>query len=187
MIIYIADDSSGRHPIVLWNVIFIAINAAQIILMIYGETRVQFNDAEQELYDKLFRGFTKLEFIKLLKHGYWKSFGPQCKLISEGQDMQCVFVIYRGRVKIEVHERRVAEISQGQFLGEMSFLTGERASATCTTLELTKCLCWNTAELNALLTSQPSLRFGLESVIGADLTRKLKKVSVDEAESSENR
>ena len=63
----------------------------------------------------------------------------------------------------------------GQFIGEMSFVTGQTASATVTATEPTRCLIWKIDRLGQLLQRNPSLKYGMLAVMGADMSRKLRE------------
>ena len=68
---------------------------------------------------------------------------------------------------------RLAELKDGSFIGEMSFITGGDATATVRAVEPTRYLSWSKDDLRKLLNRNPSMRFALQTVLSTDLTRKL--------------
>lgn len=160
---------------VAWHCFFIAVNGTRVALLVYGERMAKFTEDERELYETLFRGFTKLEFMKLLRQGAWKRAKPGTVLARESQELAEVMLISNGILKVEAEGKEVAEVRDGQFIGEMSFLTGEAASATVTVVEPTKYLAWRKGDLADLLDRNPSMRFAIDKVFGVDLSRKLRK------------
>ena len=70
----------------------------------------------------------------------------------------------------------VAELTDGQFIGEMSFLTGESASATVKAVERTRYVAWLKKDLKLFLERNPNLSPSLQTIIGTDLVTKLKHV-----------
>lgn len=55
----------------------------------------------------------------------------------------------------------------------LSFLSGEVASACVRAIEPMRVTRWNRTDLDALLRDVPSLREGLQTAVGVDLTHKL--------------
>jgi CRP-like cAMP-binding protein len=53
-------------------------------------------------------------------------------LIQQGKQMKTVYVLVRGRAKIESSKAVIAHIGPGQVCGEMAFLENGAASATVT-------------------------------------------------------
>jgi CRP-like cAMP-binding protein len=61
-------------------------------------------------------------------------------LLTQGQDNDYLYILIEGEIDVVVDGERVAEIStEGEFLGEMSALTGTSASATLNAKGLVKC------------------------------------------------
>src|SRR5258708_1872314 len=57
---------------ITWHCLFIAVNLAQLIIL-YRERRVvAFSERERELHETVFRNFTPVEFMNLLRIGHWR-------------------------------------------------------------------------------------------------------------------
>jgi len=179
-IIYELNAEHGRMITVGWHTIFICIHLYRIMRMVLGERAVKFTADERELYGTLFRNFTKLEFMKLMRAGQWKMAEPDSEtavLAREGRTLDSVMLIFHGMADVQVGGKTVAQLRDGQLIGEMSFLTGEPASATVVATQPTRYLAWKKDDLRMLRTRNPSLRFAMDAVIGTDLSRKLKQGS----------
>ena len=74
---------------------------------------------------------------------------------------------------VEVDGNKVAELRDGQFVGEMSFLTEKSATATCVVKHPTKCLVWKQQEFKDLLKRNPSLYFTIQSLLSAQVSNNL--------------
>lgn len=163
----------NRLPI-FWNSLFIVVNIVQLVIL-YRERRVvDFSDRERELYETVFRSFTPVEFMKLLRIGRWKEVPAGEVLAREGQQLPEVMLLYNGHASITVAGKTVAQVKDGHLIGEMSFLTDEPASATVTAATPTIYLGWPKLELRRLLDRNPTLRLNLHGVIGADMAHKLR-------------
>ena len=66
-------------------------------------------------------------------------------------------------------DKKVAELRDGQFVGEMSFLTEKSATATCVVKHDTECLVWKQPEFKDLLKRNPSLYYTIQSLLSNQL------------------
>ena len=167
---------SWWSPVVSWNVLFITINGTWLIMIVYGQRGTRFNDDEQELYETIFPDFTRLDFLKLLRAAVWQNMPTGQRLAVEGRTLEDLILIVRGAVKVSADKKELAAVRDGQFIGEMSYLTEQTASATVTATEPTRCLVWKKDRLRRVLQRNPSLKYGMVKVMGADMSKKLRRV-----------
>lgn len=160
-------------PAVVWHSLFVLIHGTRVMMMVYGERAARFTAEERELHETLFRSFTKLEFMKLLRAGRWGTAEPGSVLTREGEKVERVLLISHGLAAVHVGGRQVAELRDGQLVGEMSFVTGEPATATVLVREPTRYLAWSQPELRGLLNRNPSMRFAMDQALSREITRKL--------------
>ena len=88
-----------------------------------------------------------------------------------------LILIYNGTVDVNVKGEKVAELKDGQFVGEMSFLTEKVATATCIVKYESQCLVWKQEEFKELLKRNPSLYFTIQSVLSTQVSDKLVNTS----------
>lgn len=167
-----------------WNLFFISLNFYHITKIIYGNRVIELNKKEQELYQMSFAQLNLIEFSKLIRMGQWKEVSSGVVLIKEDQPMEELFMIYNGQVDIIVKENNtekiVNELKDGQFIGEMSFLSNHRATATVKTVRPTEYVSWKQADLKELMVRNPSLLFSLQAAMGAQVTNALKTKNKNE-------
>lgn len=176
--------SRGIYLQVYWNIAFITINASHIVWIIYENRGVKFTEDEQELFDTVFRNFSPVEFLKLLRQGTWLHASAGDTLAVQGENLGRIMLVFHGLADVSIDEGKVAEVRDGEFIGEMSFLTEEEASATVTATEPTRYLAWNKQQLRKFLNRNPSLRFAMQGVLGVDVSKKLKEMDEHGAEDS---
>ena len=80
-----------------------------------------------------------------------------------------LYLIYNGTVDVVVNDKNVAELRDGEFVGEMSFLTEKVATATCTVKHEAQCLVWKQREFKELLKRNPSLYYTIQSLLSNQL------------------
>ncbi len=161
-----------------WNLFFMSLNIYHVLKIIYGNRKIQLNSKELELYQMSFSQLNKTEFAKLIRMGEWKKADTETILVSENQSMSNLMMIYNGLVDIIVKDKKVNELKDGQFVGEMSFLTNLPASATVKAVLPTEYVCWEQAKLKELVGRNPSLIYSLQAAMGAQITEALRNKNI---------
>jgi hypothetical protein len=159
--------------VIWWNVAFVGVNLIQLELMRREKRGVRLTEEEQELYENLFHRFTPVEFMRLLKCGTWLSAEAGAILAEQGKPVPDLKLISTGRASVEADGKIIASLGAGQFIGEMSLITGVLATATVRAVEPIRYLSCVKENLEKLLTRYPGMRSAFHSVVSADLTRKL--------------
>ena len=156
-----------------WNIIFVLVNLYHIAVIIYEKRPVKMSSKEKELYETMFRGLSPVEFLKITKVAQWKQFKSPLPIIQQGKPVNDLILIYNGMVDILVNDNKVAELKDGQFVGEMSFLTEKPATATCRVSHNTECLVWPQKDFKDLLKRNPSLYFTIQSLLSEQVSNNL--------------
>jgi hypothetical protein len=153
-----------------WNVVFVIVNVYHIAVIFYEKRPVKMDNKNTELYETLFKGMTPVEYLKISKVAKWEKFKEGKTLVKQGSLVDNLILIYNGTVDVVVQEKTVAELRDGQFVGEMSFLTEKPATATCVVRHATECLVWKQREFKDLLKRNPSLYFTIQSVLSGQVS-----------------
>src|SRR5204863_10154142 len=69
--------------------------------------------------------------------------------------------------------REVAKLKDGNFIGEVSYITGGEATATVRALVPTPYVAWPKEAISKLLNRNPSMRFAMQALLSTDLSKKL--------------
>ena len=158
---------------VFWNGVFIITNLYHIAVIIYEKRPVKMSPKEKELYETMFRGLSPVEFLKIIKVAEWKEFKSPLPIIQQGKLVNDLILIYNGAVDVLVNDKKVAELKDGQFVGDMSFLTEKPATATCKVTHTTECLVWPQKDFKDLLKRNPSLYFTIQSLLSEQVSNNL--------------
>jgi hypothetical protein len=159
--------------VIIWNLLFVAINIAQIAILIKERTGIHFTEEEKELHDTLFKNFAPFEFMKLMRIANWLEAKQGEVLAVEKQSLSAVMLIYNGLVGVETNGKEVVRLRDGNFIGEVSFITGGAASATVRALQPTRYIAWPKDAISKLLNRNPSMRIAMQSMLSTDLSKKL--------------
>ena len=128
---------------------------------------------DKELYETLFKDLSPVEYLKISKVAQWKVFKSGETIIRQTHLVPDLILIYNGTVDVAVDGAKVAELKDGQFVGEMSFLTEKPATATCITKHDTELLVWKQEQFKELLKRNPSLYFTIQSLLSAQVSNAL--------------
>ena len=156
-----------------WNIIFVLVNIYHIAVIIYEKRPVKMSSKEKELHETMFRGLTPVEFLKITKIAQWKEYKTPLPIITQGKPVNDLILIYNGTVDVLVNDNKVAELKDGQFVGEMSFLTEKPATATCKVEHNAECLVWPQKDFKDLLKRNPSLYFTIQSLLSEQVSNNL--------------
>ena len=144
-----------------WNFVFISLNLYHIAILIYEKRPIKMAPKDKELYETLFKELSPVEYLKITKIANWKKFKAGDTLIRQNHLVTDLILIYNGTVDVVVKDKIVAQLRDGQFVGEMSFLTEKSATATCVIKHDTECIMWKQPEFKQLLKRNPSLYYTL--------------------------
>jgi hypothetical protein len=158
---------------IFWNIVFILVNIYHIAVIIYEKRPVKMSTKEKELHETMFRGLSPVEFLKITKVAEWKEFKSPLPIIQQGKSVKDLVLIYNGLVHVIVNDKKVAELKDGQFVGEMSFLTEKPATATCKVEHNAEWLVWNQKDFKDLLKRNPSLYFTIQSLLSEQVSNNL--------------
>jgi len=158
-----------------WNFVFIVVNVYHIGVILYEKREVKMDDKNEELYQTLFKEMTPVEYLKISRAAQWETLKPGERIITQGMPVPDLYLIYNGTVDVAIDGERVAELKDGEFVGEMSFLTEKVATASCIVRYEAQCLVWKQREFKELLKRNPSLYFTIQSVLSAQVSDKLVK------------
>ena len=156
-----------------WNFIFITVNLYHIGVILYEKREIKMDDKDQELYDTLFKEMTPVEYLKISRAAKWELVKSGQRIITQGMPVPDLYLIYNGTVDVIIDNEYIAELKDGEFVGEMSFLTEKVATAPCKVKYDAQCLVWKQKEFKELLKRNPSLYFTIQSVLSAQVSDKL--------------
>jgi cAMP-dependent protein kinase regulator len=111
----------------------------------------------------LFRGMSQEEILAVIRGLRFHSTGPGRILVTEGEPGDSLFILTTGLCRAYVrnpagHNMEVRELTEGDFFGEISVLTGQARSATITTVTPCELLELDRQGLEAITASYPRVR-----------------------------
>ena len=172
---YYYHNNDPQYEAIAWNVLFAVVNLVQIGMLIMERRPVFLGEDELRLYNMVFRSLTPREFMKLISIAEYRSEDQGYELLRQHKPVRYLVLISKGRGRVEVDDRPVAEVCPGQFVGEMGFMTDQNASASVIASLPVEYLAWPTDQLKTLFQENPVLHVKTQGILGVDLVEKLRQ------------
>lgn len=164
------------RPEPLWGAIAasLAINAANLfglLRLLYSRHFTLLPAASRPVFEAM-RGLQPGEFRALMRLGEAVETTRPLRLTAEGVTPDFLWFVTRGDAAAEKSGRRFA-LPPMAFIGEISFVLKEPASATVTLEAGGAAIRWRRERLSAALCRSPQLERALEALIARDMARKV--------------
>lgn len=171
-----------QDPVQLfWESLLFVINVAQLALIWWQNRRAQFSEDEKAFAASRLRGLSRGQTRQLLDQGHWWDVLPGTVLTLEGERPQHLTYIASGSAGIYVGDSRIADCGSGHYIGEMSVLDREPASATVRVEQAARVWQLPTAVMDQLGDRKPAVSAVLEAGIARDMRSKLMDVNASRA------
>ena len=156
------------------NSIFFIINTFQVIRLLLERRPISLPDNLREIYTNLFSVMSRREFLYFWNTGKVNKIKKDF-MVQEGEVPKELILIVNGAVSIQMAGREIAKRKRGSFVAEMSFMTGEKASADACAIDTVEYIGWDQDKLSNLKLANPDLMIKIQAILGKDLTKKLKQ------------
>ena len=163
----------GDHVSMFWEALFSLVNLGQFVILKIENRPSQFSDEENYFISNCLEGVEQIHTRKLMKLATWVEVEEGATLISQNEQPTHLQYIIKGRANINRDEELLGTAKRGEFIGEMSFLTKQPASASVITREPTRYLAFPCDLLREYLKKTPQVRHALEASFNRDLVSKL--------------
>lgn len=179
-IIYFAMAGGSLYTGIGWNVVFILINAYRLMALVQARrvlakaTRGQLlgAGADEAVIDAA-NSLDDTQIEELIRLGEVYDLAPGAPLTTEGEPVDWFYFITAGHAVVIAGGVEVARIHPGEFVGEVSFLTGIVASATVRASDRLSVIALDREKLSRACAEDARLSAAVHQVIGNALARKL--------------
>lgn len=157
----------------LMQVFVVLISMVGIMRLYYLSRAVRFSREEREFHQTALSTLPKHLMRRLLDSGNWVEGEPGVVLTVEGEPIHELYFLTRGEVIVEVGGEVVAACPAPCFIGEISCLEGNPASATAVLADHSRYFCIGAKRLRQLSRRDPDVERGLRASFHAEMGRKL--------------
>jgi hypothetical protein len=166
----------GIDSIAAWNAVFVLINAVWVIRILRERRAVRLPDELAAIHQRHFAALSPPEFLRLWGLGERRTLASAEALTRQGEAVAALYYLLRGTVSIRQAGRELARLGVGDFVAEMSLLTGAVATADAWTDGEVELVRWPAERLKALR-GNAGLWARIQSVLGRDLVVKIQRAS----------
>ncbi|MCX6139831.1 MAG: cyclic nucleotide-binding domain-containing protein, partial [Candidatus Kapabacteria bacterium] len=149
------------------------VNVVQVVILLRERRSVRLSHEETELHKRKFSALNTVDYYRLIRRGTWVTAPLGDNLTTQGSPVVRILIISDGAAQVEIDGTTVAYCRNGDFVGEMAFVSGNPASATVTTVKETRYLMWRFEDLRDLLEKHPDIKSALQTVFSKNLIEKL--------------
>tara|TARA_B100001142_G_scaffold315583_1_gene354402 strand:+ start:3073 stop:3750 length:678 start_codon:yes stop_codon:yes gene_type:complete len=175
---------NNNPDIAVWNTLFLATNLIQVVKLIKERAPVKIPDDIVDIYRTKFSDMTHREFLYFWSLGKQKNVTDSA-LIKEGEYQKSLFLILSGNAAVSRDGRVIATLHRPEFVGEISFITREPASANVDAKSILYYIEWDQEELRRVKAKNVNFWTKLNQCLGEDLARKIKHNSIIKTEETE--
>lgn len=159
---------------IMWEIAFVVINAYNLVDLIRRRRPVVLNPEQQKLHLKALPNFSPREMLEFFKVAEEIEVPSGTIIIDQGVVNTQLVLIISGQMAVIANGEVVAQLKACNFVGEMSFVTGELTSADVVAAENCRYLRWMKQDLDKYLEKETEVASHLQSALGRDMANKIK-------------
>ncbi len=163
----------NNYSAAFWTAIFVMVNTYNIIKILLERRTKLIPDEIRDLYEGIFNTLTTSEFLYFWNMGTIKSVTNEY-FIHSGETQNNLLLVLAGQADVEVNNKPIANLNRGAFIAEISFLTGEPASADVHANGEVIFISWRSERLKNMRNENPNFWMKLQHALSEDLIKKIK-------------
>jgi CRP-like cAMP-binding protein len=171
-VIHFARNPGGGYWLA-FAILFVLANAVQLAMLEYRARSGRMLDDERELFEHVMRIEEPSKQRRLLDVIEWQDVSSGVELMKQGQNQPPLIYVAQGLAVIEVDGKQVGTCGPGDFLGEMSLISGQTASATVRAGEAMRIAHFDRDALAALARGVPEIGKALDGALNRSLAAKV--------------
>jgi Cyclic nucleotide-binding domain len=157
-----------------WDLIFILINLYQLYRLAQERLSLRLPEKDRELLRRVLTGLDDVQIARLLGAGALCEIEAGTTLAEENQPLEKLYFLCAGRVGVSIGGRAISHLEEGNFVGEVAFLTERPASATVIAETPVRVLAFDRAKLKQFFKNETEVAGLIYQLIGRDLAHKIK-------------
>ena len=155
-----------------WTIIFIIINLVQIMIIFRERRELFIPEQIRDLYENIFHTKTSREFLHFWDKGKLMHVDNKT-LISQGDNQENLMLVLNGTAEVIRNDKKIATLERGQFIAEISYITGKPASADVLVSNDLTYYVWDKKSLSELRKKNSNIMQKLDHILTLDMAGKL--------------
>lgn len=162
-----------------WMIVFVAINLYQIVRIINERRKRYIEPKIFDIYESVFKSLSTFEFLTFWKMGLIKNVENGVTIIEKDEKLNSILLLINGKVNVKSEGKSIAFLPRGSFIGEISYITKEGASANVIADGDATYIEWTNKELMKIKNSKKIFWTKIQNILLNDLIIKLKRSSIN--------
>lgn len=162
-----------NEAMAIWNFAFVCMNGARVAGLLMERQSIQLPREQDALYRQVFASMRRRDFLLLWEMGETRAIEGR-QLIRAGEKQRELVLLMDGEVIVRKDGHELARLGRGSFVAEMSFVTGDAASADVIADGTVRARVWPQEKLARLEQLNPLLMIKLQKILSRDLSSKVK-------------
>jgi CRP-like cAMP-binding protein len=173
---------AGATPAALWATALALANAGQLFRLAHRNRRSDMTAEQRDLIESVLQVHDPEQKRELLGVIAWRDAKLSEVLMWQGQKAPPLIYLVSGQVTIEQDGVELGVCETGDFIGEMSLISGQRATATVTVVQAARIAVFDREHLLRLTAQIPSMARALDQTFNRGLTEKIQRMNKSRAE-----
>ena len=158
----------------LIQIFWIALSAIGIARIYWLSAMIKFTSEERAFLDSKFPTLSKPQARKFLDSGFWVDAPADIRLVTEDHPVTELIYLANGSAVASLDGEKVGACAPGSLIGEVTCITGDPASATVTTNEVSRYFSIGTGRVRQLYNQSAEFRSAIDNAFADDIGRKLR-------------
>ena len=173
-IVYFLMSGGDLRTGIGWDLVFILINLYHLYRLVQDRLRLRLPEKGRELLRKALTGLDDAKIARLLGAGALCDLPAGTALAEENQTLDKLYFLCEGRVAVTIGGRAVSQLKEGNFVGEVAFLTERPATATVVAETAARALAFDSDTLKRFFKNETEVAGLIYQLIGRELAHKIK-------------
>ena len=113
-----------------WMGLLLAASLLLLARTLYERRKASFTDEESRMIDSLVAGLSQTRARHLIDQGMWLTGKSGDVLTREGEPVEHLYYLADGDARVLMNGRQIATCHSGDLIGELTVLSGDKATAT---------------------------------------------------------
>jgi CRP-like cAMP-binding protein len=160
-----------------WEAAFTSVNLVQIMRIAYENVSVRLNQEERDFHAQFLSSLAPYQVRRVLGTGVWLDAEAGTPITSQGEMISHLIFLKSGTCDVLVDDVSIGRCNAGSMIGEISFRSGEGATATVLAREPVRYLALERNALQKLLKADAEISHAIEDISTHSLEFKLARMN----------
>lgn len=164
-----------------WQSMFLIVNLVNLLLLLHAMLPPKLDAIERRLHERLFSDLKPREMLPILRAAHKIAVREGEILLEQNQHNEKLYLLIDGSCKVINNGVHIVNIGPLEFIGEMSFIVGDVASADVVAENHCELYVWEKASLNKLFRKQSLYKSYIYQLCSVDMAGKLRNMTASAA------